>query len=158
MHRSIVAVTLLMGLGAHAHAAPRRAASVTLCRGSEKPLFACPFGVKQVAVCGGEGGAIYRFGRPGHVDLHATGLGYAEKAYSGGGETQISFAQGGYRYIVFDRTVRTGFAADGHNDTQFSAGLVLKHGDTTISTMLCTTDASIAATATALPATAFIPH
>ncbi len=155
----IWSIALLLGSGKLDHAAALPAISATLCRADEQPLFSCPLATRLVAVCGGADGAVYRFGRPGHVELEATVLGLAETAFSGGGETQISFRHGGYRYIVFDRTVRTGFAADGHNDSQFSAGLVVQRGDTTVSTQLCRTDATIkAAAAKVLPRSTFQSH
>ena len=140
-------------------AAVARPAAATLCHADEQPLFACPLGTRLVAICGGGGSAIYRFGRPGRIDLQATGLGYAQTAFSGGGETQISFTRAGTRYIVFDRRVRTGFGAGGQNDPQFSAGVVVQRSGRTLSTRLCRSDASIAAAAAqVIPAAAFVRH
>jgi hypothetical protein len=63
---------------------------VSLCRAPETVLFTCAVRTKTVSVCGkGQSGAVYRFGRPGHIELEATDLHFAYTGFSGGGEEQI---------------------------------------------------------------------
>ena len=54
---------------------------------------------------------------------------FASVPYSGGGEAQLSFTRGPYRYVVYSRVVRTNFTAGEPNDPQLDDGvLVLKNG------------------------------
>jgi hypothetical protein len=116
----------------------------TLCTAAERPVFSCPIGAKTVSVCAPRRGAAilaYRFGRPGRIELaHRGGLTLAERGYSGGGETQLSFARNGYRYVVYDRTVRTGLAADGRNEPAFDQGLVVVRGGRVVSHRRCSAE------------------
>ena len=92
----------------------------------------------MVSICAVSGGeAIYRYGRPGHIELQAGGLHKAEQGAAGGGEDQIDFNAKGYQYIVYARTVRTGFGSDGHNDPDFISGLIVKKGDRKLSSAVC---------------------
>lgn len=100
-------------------------------------MFACPIGSKLVSICGRAGGAVYRFGRPARVELEAGGLRFAERAFSGGGETQVSFEREGSRYIVYDRLVRTAFGGDGRHDAQASAGVLVRKAGKTILDAQC---------------------
>jgi hypothetical protein len=108
-----------------------------LCTAGETPLFQCQVGAKQVAVCGGTTAtgrtyAQYRSGRPGALDLTypATKDGGAGNMvrgriiYSGGGETQFHFTEGGDQTIVYSRMIRTGFETT--NNPKFSAGVAMR--------------------------------
>lgn len=129
----------------------------SLCMAGEQPLFACPIGRKLVSVCSSGRGATYRFGTPAKVELLSTALSYARTWYSGGGEAQISFSNNGVRYIVYDRAVRTSF--DGHNDTQFSAGVLIQKDGRTISNARCLGEEAIGAGAeSVLPKGTFVYH
>ena len=110
----------------------------TLCTDQEIELFSCPIRSKVVSVCAVPGGkATYRFGRPGHVELQSSRLHKAENGYSGGGEDQIDAEVDGYTYTVYARTVRTGFGADGHNDPQFTSGLVVQKNGSHVLSAQC---------------------
>lgn len=81
-----------------------------------------------MAVCAAHGRAQYRYGGT-QPELVLDGGELGIVPYSGGGEAQIAFSNGAYRYVVFSRMVRTGFGPDGHNDPAISDGvLVLKGG------------------------------
>jgi hypothetical protein len=120
-----------------------------LCTSNEVVLFQCSTGRKTVAICGGQsaGGqklAVYRYGRLGKVDLEystdsddASGFKYAVTGYSGGGESQIYFDRKGYRYLVYDRTIRTRFSSSGRNDPRFTSGLLVYRGSTVVSRQSC---------------------
>jgi hypothetical protein len=130
----------------------------TLCETGETPFFSCEIGAKRVSVCGSGSGAVYRYGTPGKVELTSRSLTFANRAYSGGGESQITAKNGDYTYTVYDSTVRTSFGAGG-NDPEFSSGLVVSRGERMISSKMCKTESSIGADAgRALPAGSFAEH
>jgi hypothetical protein len=126
------AALLLLG------AASPRAATGHMCRAAEAPVFACPIGRKLVSVCAGRGSATYRFGARGRPEVQISGGRRAQRSYSGGGETQIAFARGGYRYVVYDRLVRTGFGRDGRHDPQASSGVLVLKGAKVTADLRCT--------------------
>ena len=157
----ICIVTLLALVGASPggrQVTPDRGGS--LCLAGETPIVQCMLGGKQATVCGSGKRAIYRYGRPGRVELTAFDLRLARRGYSGGGETQIHVANRDYRYILFDRTIRTGFGADGRNDPAISSGLIIRRAGRTIATRPCDNDAPIPARATTvMPADGTVmPH
>ena len=83
----------------------------------------------------------------------------AEHGFSGGGETQISFKNESYSYIVYDKTTRTAFSSDGHNDPDSTSGLVVQKNGKTISAAECGSDATISADAGhVIQPGAFIAH
>ncbi len=117
-------------------AQPKPAGS--LCRAPEPVLFTCAVGAKTVSVCGQEqGGAVYRFGRPGRVEIEAADLHFAQHAFWGGGETQVYADTPTHRYIVYDRIVRTGFGPDGHHDPKETVGLLVQSGGRIVSSQQC---------------------
>ena len=150
----LVAAPALMA-PAIAAAPAGKAMPVGLCRAGEVPIFSCRLGKKSVAICGvtsasGGRSAEYRFGAPGKVEMAYPGpdggkLGYASVPYSGGGEEQVSFERGGYRYVVYSSMVRTGFGADGLNNPAFESGLFVQQAGKTVSKSKCTdpSDASL---------------
>lgn len=152
----------------HAHAA---VPEPTMCLPGEKEIFSCTTKAKKVAsLCASpdfsaKGGTLqYRFGTPGKTELQypdtpqpATGkFLFSSTAYSGGGEAHIRFSNGGYDYILFDRTVRTNFKGP-TNDPQFSAGIVVRGpAGAKPNTRGCRNDASIKSDAySALPTEEF---
>jgi len=84
-----------------------------------------------------QGGATYRFGRPGRVELDATDLHHAHDGWWSGGETQVYADTPTHRYIVYDRMVRTGFDNEGHNRSEMTEGLVVQSGGRTLSNQDC---------------------
>lgn len=137
--------------------APPPQRPVSLCTAGETPLFACPIGRKLVSVCAGGPKPVYRFGTPGHIELSSTSLTTASVGYSGGGETQIAATNGAYRYIVYERTVRTGFGEDGLHYPEFDSGLIVQRGGRTISSRTCGADPVLSAAEDgAIPAGAFV--
>lgn len=116
----------------------------SLCRVPEMALFSCKIGIKVVSICDqpqgdqAQAGAVYRFGRPGHVELEVTGLHYAQQGFAGGGETQVYADTPTHRYVVYDTIVRTGFGPSGHFDPQEVFGLLVQSGGKTVSNRTCT--------------------
>ncbi|GAB5349927.1 hypothetical protein [Alteriqipengyuania sp. 357] len=112
------------------------------CAADEKELFSCTAGTKRLAVCGvtnaqGQKTAQYRFGNAGKPEIVLDGGRFANVPYSGGGESQIEFANGGVRYIVYSRTVRTGFDDEG-NKPEFTDGVMVVRGGDVIAERNCT--------------------
>ena len=150
----LAAFLSLPGLGEAVEA--RNAPS--LCSRGEKRLFSCGIGRKLVSVCSrSDGTATYRFGRPGHVQMRAGNLRFAQRAYSGGGEQQIWFENNGYRYVVYERLVRTAFGQDGRHDPQASAGLLVQQGGKTLSDRQCRGVIASGA-ASLIPRDVFVEH
>ena len=112
------------------------------CASDEQELFSCAAGTKRIAVCGvtnaqGQKTAQYRFGGSGKPEIVLDGGRFASVAYSGGGEAQIEFTNGGVRYIVYSRTVRTGFDEEG-NKPEFTDGVLVVRGGDVIAERNCT--------------------
>lgn len=135
-------VTALLVSTSAGAASPR----ASLCAASETPLFQCPVGGKQVAVCAARGAAPrvqYRYGAPGKVELaypaagQAGSLRWAQTGYSGGGEMQIQFENGGVRYVVYSRMIRTGFGGDGRNNPKDELGVAVLRGERLLSDRRC---------------------
>jgi hypothetical protein len=108
------------------------------CALEETPIFACNLANgKRIAVCGlGEYIGQYRYGGS-KPELVINGADYANVMYSGGGESQIAFENGGYRYIVFSRVVRTNFAAEEPNNPAMSDGVMILRGAKFVGMKLC---------------------
>lgn len=110
----------------------------SLCAPGEQVLFACPIGPKMVSVCAVAGQpAQYRFGTARRIELKLSGLRFARRMYSGGGESRIEASSGPYRYVVYDRTVRTSFTPNGQNDPQNEAGLAVYRAGKLVSDRPC---------------------
>ncbi len=134
------AILALATTGPAAKPALARGPAASLCRAKEAQTFSCPVGRKIVSICGEGAGAIYRFGRPGRVEMEARGPTTAQIGYSGGGEAQVAFAGQGYSYVVYDRTVRTRFTPDGRHDPAFSQGLLVVKGAHVVADRPCRGD------------------
>lgn len=157
--RGLAPAVVLLAFLAAAHPGDAPAAEA-LCRAPEAVLFTCEVGAKTVSICGqGPGRAVYRFGRPGHIELEATDLHLAERAFAGGGETQVYADTPTHRYIVYDRMVRTTFEDEGRHDPQAEAGLVVQKGGRTISSQRCTPPTTFdRITRMLVPAGDYAPH
>jgi hypothetical protein len=137
----------------------------SLCMPGETVIFECPTKRRLVAVCGSSAGAQYRSGLPGKLELvspaRSAGLSYANRAYSGGGESQVRFARGAYGYVVYSSTIRTSFG-DGPNDPAFTSGVLVTRGASLVSRDRCVqpSDAvlDLAAAQRHLPEGTFVDH
>ena len=97
-------------------------------------------GARTVSICGRtkeQGGAVYRYGRPGRLEVEATDLHRAFEGWFGGGETQAYVDTPTHRYVVFDRMVRTGFDEEGHNIPRMTQGLLVQSGGRTVVNREC---------------------
>lgn len=136
----VLTATLIAALAAaHPGAAPAQLRLAgSLCRALEPVLFTCDVGTKTVSICGRErGGAAYRFGRPGRVEIEATNLHLADRGWSGGGETQVYADTPTHRYMVYNQMVRTAFGLDGLHDSKITSGLLVLRGGRTVWSREC---------------------
>lgn len=105
---------------------------VTLCLPSEAVLFACDLGTRRVALCrpsGSDAPMVYRYGRPGKVELEHRGppAGFWRREHPtyGGSEVEVGFARRGWDYRLY---ARVGRSAGGNVDErvpEFEDGLQL---------------------------------
>lgn len=107
MIRTLVPLTLLMlasdGTSARRPIVSELPSLPSLCEPGEFVIANCPVGRKLASVCGPRRGvAIYRFGRPGRIELTASGLRRTNMPSAGGGETQVYFKRGAFTYFLFD--------------------------------------------------------
>ncbi len=136
MKRPVPAAVIFTALAAVP--TPARAKPPSLCRTPEPILFTCGVGTKVVSICGQEqGGAVYRFGRPGRVEIEATNLHLADRGWSGGGEAQVYADTPTHRYMVYNRMVRTAFGLDGLHDSKIMSGLLVLRGGRTVWSREC---------------------
>lgn len=129
---------------------PARAAAPGLCRAGETMIFQCRVRREFAAICGGEQGgrryAQYRFGTPGRIALTyprgaaegSGSLNFARIPFSGGGELQFNFTNGGYDYLLYSRTIRTGFAPGGTNNPRQEDGVLVRRNGRMVSNRACT--------------------
>ncbi|WP_379546035.1 hypothetical protein ACFCW2_09865 [Qipengyuania sp. DSG2-2] len=107
------------------------------CQEGEETLFSCDDkGGKQIAVCGKDGNAQYRFGNE-VAEITLDNGKFASVPYSGGGEAQIAFSNGDTRYIVFSRIVRTNFEPGEPNNPEITDGVMVVRGGETIGKRTC---------------------
>ena len=154
--------------------------SESLCRAPETALFSCRIGTKVVSICAppqsertpgeqtpdeqargeqAQGGAVYRFGRRGHIELEVAGLHYAEQGFAGGGETQVYADTPTHRTIVFNEIMRTAFGEDGRHDPQADSGLFVQRGGKIVSNRTCTKAVTFSPLAEKLiPPGDYVPH
>lgn len=125
--------------------AARPDAQPVACASNEQALFSCTAGNKRIAVCGvtnaqGQKTAQYRFGSSDRAEIVLDGGRFSSVPYSGGGEAQIAFANGGTRYIVYGRTVRTNFEAGEPNNPEFTDGVMVVRDGKQVADRQCTGD------------------
>lgn len=138
---------------------PAVRASASLCEAGETVLASCAIGPRRASICARGSKAVYRYGRPGRVELTASDLHWASTGYSGGGELQVTARNAGHGYTLFDRIVRTGFGADGLNHPKADSGLVVRRGEKILSARACTPVEPIAAEIRELlPEGEFVEH
>lgn len=131
--------------------------SVNLCTAQEQVLFQCMAKNKAIAVCASHGFSVdsgyvqYRYGTPKKIELQYPAAlvppkGYfwfSSTPYSGGGEARLRFINSGVQYEVFDRTIRTGFGADGLHYPESTAGVMRSSPSHSYKDILCTTDGAL---------------
>jgi hypothetical protein len=130
-----------VGCSSHQSASARIVTSQpsSLCRPGEILLADCLIGTKRASICSLNGFAVYRYGKHDKIELESGGLTYANRMYAGGGESQIYFTKGSYRYILYDRMISLGADSEGHSGKRIEAGLAVNLGSRTVSRRSCRT-------------------
>jgi hypothetical protein len=131
-------------------------AKLSLCQPSEAEVFNCQIKNKLLSVCASSSDKSkeqllqYRYGTTSSIELNypenpAVPSGHfmsSSVGYSGGGEFRIHFKNNDFDYILFDRTIRTGFDDDG-NKPEFSAGIAIKESGKVKSVHKCSNNTQI---------------
>ena len=97
--------------------------------------FRCRIGGDLISVRRSGPDLSYQVSAHGRVKFHITRGYLARTGYSGGGELQAVFQNGAWTYLVYERTIRTGFG--GHNAPSFTAGVDVLRNGTTVSRRSC---------------------
>lgn len=118
-------------------AAPARAAPASLCLAPERTLFACTIGPQKLAVCSGSAAPVLRLGKGTRTTTLARDPRVARRAFSGGGETTVSFRKGDRVFTLYDRTLRTEFGDDGRHAPDSITGLAVTRAEATIADGAC---------------------
>ena len=148
---ALLSLALLLGTNHCAAKTP-----ISLCTKSELEVFNCKFKTKSLSLCGIANSKTlsstlqYRFGLANKIELTypkiaqepSSNFWYSSTAYSGGGEQRVHFKNHQYDYILYDRTVRTGFG-NGPNNPEFSSGLIIKKLGKITSIQKCSNDNQI---------------
>jgi hypothetical protein len=61
----------------------------SLCMPNEVIVASCPIRRRLVSVCGRNGIATYRFGRPGRLEVSANAMHHAHQMFSGGAKARL---------------------------------------------------------------------
>lgn len=133
-----------------------------LCRADEIVLASCQIAKKMASVCGKGGNSVYRFGRPGRIEVEAGRLQYSMQMFAGGGESQIQFRKGLYRYVLFDRMVSRGIDAEGHSPKRVDSGLLVQKGNRKVFERACVPGDAVMLNSNAAPrfmvTGRYVPH
>ena len=116
------------------------AAADSLCGEGEQAAFACAIksSEKRLSICLRDRAVLYRFGKPGHIELEYPGdretakFVRAESPYPDGLETVLRFERGGVRYLL-DHEDGTGEGADSF------AWLTVTRGEKQLAKLECAT-------------------
>jgi len=101
----------------------------------ERVAFSCHAGDHVATVVRSGSVLAYRSMRRARLELQIVGGTIARTGYSGGGEVQVVFRNGPWTYVVYQRTLRTGF--DGRNNPSFEAGVDVLRNSTVIGRRRC---------------------
>ncbi|MAB24390.1 MAG: hypothetical protein CMK78_08580 [Pseudomonadales bacterium] len=128
----MLALLLLLGTG--------YAQAEGLCAEGETVAFSCGVGSKSLSVCGlADDTLSYRFGTPERVELEITApIHFSRTAYSGGGEGNLTFAAGHYKYVVYSSISNGDWLADGGRDKIERAGVYVVKDDKLLADIPCT--------------------
>lgn len=113
--------------------------SEDLCETHERVSFACDFNSKSVSVCrNNEETLIYRFGSQQKIELELTSdIHFSRAAYSGGGEGNLTFFNGNYRYVVYSSISNGAWLGDGIREKVERAGIYVVKGDKLLKDIEC---------------------
>lgn len=111
-----------------------------LCQAHERVSFSCSVGTKSLSVCSANDKAlIYRFGKPSNIELELESqIHFSRTAYSGGGEGNLTFSRGQYKYVVYSSISNGEWLEDGTRDKVERAGVYVVQNDRLLADVACT--------------------
>lgn len=127
----MLALLLLLGTG--------YAQAEGLCAEDEMVSFSCGVGSKTLSVCAlADDTLSYRFGTPERVELEITApVHFSRAAYSGGGEGNLTFVTGRYKYVVYSSISNGDRLADGSRHKIERAGVYVVKDDNLLADIPC---------------------
>ena len=110
-----------------------------LCKTNESVSFSCGFKTKSVSVCRNDDQAlIYRFGSKKNIELELkSGVHFSHTAYSGGGEGNLTFHNGNYKYVVYSSISNGDWLGDGTREKVERAGIYVVKGEKLLTDIQC---------------------
>lgn len=114
----------------------------SLCRPGEQIAFSCSVKTHIVSLCAftpsikDMENMQYRFGTNSNTEFqfpqiplaHGKQFHLSSTSYGGGGETHLSFTNGRFEYIIYERTTKGEEDQDGVRPTSFNAGVLVRKG------------------------------
>ena len=115
------------------------ASAEMLCEDNEEVVFSCGFGTKSVSVCGDGGKTLtYRFGAPQNIELELnSGIHFSRVGYSGGGEGNLTFQNGVYKYVVYSSISNGAWLDDGSREKKERSGVYVVENNKLIVDVEC---------------------
>lgn len=113
--------------------------SETLCKTQETVSFSCGFKSKSVSVCrNNEDALIYRFGKKDNIELELeSDIHFSRTAYSGGGEGNLTFHNGKYKYVIYSSISNGDWRDDGTREKIERAGIYVVKGEKLLKDIQC---------------------
>ena len=113
--------------------------SEVLCKKDETVSFSCGFKSKSVSVCFTDSETLtYRFGTVKKIELELkSDIHFSRTAYSGGGEGNLTFFNGNYRYVVYSSISNGAWLDNGMREKVERAGIYVVDGDKLLTDIEC---------------------
>ena len=115
------------------------------CEEQEVLAFSCDFESKSASVCvNKENQVIYRFTNDAKIELEIESAVHLSRTiYSGGGEVNLTFTNGEYKYVVFKKDIRGERQADGIRPMIELSGIYVVKNSKLLTTLECPVIADI---------------
>jgi len=108
------------------------------CGKQEKQVFSCDFESKRVSVCANDNQLIYRFGTDKKIELELESpVHYSETGYSGGWESNLTFSNGEYKYVAYQKLITVVIHENGIREKEESTGIYIVKNKKIIATLDC---------------------
>ena len=132
MRNSLLVLLFFVAFTSNAH-------SETLCKTQETVSFSCGFKSKSVSVCrNDEGALIYRFGKKDNIELELeSDIHFSRTAYSGGGEGNLTFHNGKYKYVIYSSISNGDWRDDGTREKIERAGIYVVKDEKLLKDIQC---------------------
>ncbi|NVK73110.1 MAG: hypothetical protein HWE24_06480 [Oceanospirillaceae bacterium] len=113
--------------------------SEVLCKTQETVSFSCGFKSKSVSVCRNDDDAlIYRFGKKYNIELELeSDIHFSRTAFSGGGEGNLTFHNGKYKYVIYSSISNGDWRDDRTREKIERAGIYVVKGEKLLKDIQC---------------------